>query len=148
LLCAPVNLRSILLGKVLGVAIPAYLLSLFSIALLIIVTNIISSSFLWPSSPVIFHVFVGVPVFTTVCVGLMGFFSYLLVRTQALMASIFAAVGLFLLVGEFTRYIIGENDITSWTGVGVFLAICLILLALTVYLVRFLSKEKIVTTIP
>ena len=32
--------------------------------------------------------------------------------------------------------------------VGVFLAICLILLALTLYLVRFLSKEKIVTTIP
>jgi len=148
LLCAPVNLRSIWLGKVIAATILTYLISLLSLALLIIIINVISPSFLFPSSAVIFHILVGVSVFITLIVGLIGFFQFLLAKSQALMATVFIAGGLYIFVNEFTRYIIGENDITSWTGVGVFLIICLALLAITIYLAKILSKEKIVTTIP
>jgi hypothetical protein len=45
--------------------------------------------------------------------------------------------------------ILGDvNDMVSWFEVGICFIFAMILVALTTYLSRYLSKEKIVTTIP
>jgi len=43
--------------------------------------------------------------------------------------------------------IMRSDSIVSWLHVGILLVVSVVLVALTAYLARYLSKEKIVTTI-
>jgi ABC-2 type transport system permease protein len=48
----------------------------------------------------------------------------------------------------FTKTVISGGYAVSWVAIGVLLIVAVLLLALISYLTRFLSKERIVTTIP
>ena len=147
LLCTPLSLRSIWVGKVIGVALPAHLVSILTAALVVIISNVLSPSLLFPSAAVLFHLSVVVPAFIAFAVGLMGFCQFLLGMREN------AIIGLLVFVVLFGALTL-TNNITkggftvSWSGVGVLLVIAVLLLALVSYLTRYLSKERIVTTIP
>ena len=78
LLCTPLSLRSIWLGKVMGVTLPAHLVSILTVALVIAISNALSPSLLFPSAAVLFHLLVVVPAFIAFAAGLMGFCQFLL----------------------------------------------------------------------
>lgn len=146
LLCTPLSLRDLWSGKVVGVTIPAYLISLLTAVLIIIIGNIVSMSMLLPSPPVFIHIFLVVPAFIAVAVGLLGFGQLLLgMRENRILNLVLFFVIFFPLF--FTRNAI-RGYAVSWLAIGGLLAAAAFLLALISYLTRYLSKERIVTTIP
>ena len=146
LLCTPLSLRQIWSGKVVGVTIPAYFIALLTAALITIIGNIFSTSMLLPSPAIFLHIFLVVPAFIAAAVGLLGFGHSLLGmrENQILNISIFFVIFLALF---FTKNVISGGYVVSWMAVGVLLLVAVLLLTLTVYLTRYLSKERIVTSI-
>jgi len=148
LLCTPLSLRQIWSGKVVGVTIPAYLIALLAAALITIIANIFATSMLLlPSLAILLHIFLVVPAFIAAAVGLLGFGHFLLGmrENQILNIAIFFVIFLAL---AFTKTVISVGYAVSWAAIGVLLIVAVLLLALISYLTRFLSKERIVTTIP
>jgi len=143
LLCTPLNLKSIWFGKVVGATIPAYLISLLTVALVTIVSNIMLHSLLFPSVVILIHILVVVPVFIASAIGLMGFCQFLFGMREN------KIIGYLIVLGYFPFIIpsIIGSLVVSWVEVVVYLCVSVLLLALTTYLSRYLSKEKIVTTI-
>lgn len=154
LLCAPVSLRAFWLGKVLGVATPSYSLSLLATLLLVVVSNIsYSPSFssgrlLFPSAPVLLHLLVVVPLFVASAVGLIGFLQLLLgMRENRIVGLVIFAAVFGALYGVSGAMKMSGGFVVSWSLVAAFLVVSLVLVALTAFLTKFLSKERIVTTI-
>ncbi|MEA2075491.1 MAG: hypothetical protein U9O85_07135 [Euryarchaeota archaeon] len=147
LLCTPLSLRQIWSGKVVGVTIPAYLIALLTAALITIIANLFSTSMLLPSPAITLHIFLVVPAFIAVAVGLLGFGHFLLGmrENQILNISIFIVIFFAL---SFAKNVISGGYAVSWAAIGVLLIVAVLLLALISYLTRYLSKERIVTTIP
>ena len=48
----------------------------------------------------------------------------------------------------FTKNVIDGMCVFSWVAIGAMLVVAMLLLALTTYLTRYLSKERIVISIP
>jgi ABC-2 type transport system permease protein len=146
-LCTPLSLRQIWSGKVVGVTIPAYLIALLTAVLITIIGNIFSTILLLPSPAIALHIFLVVPAFIAAAVGLLGFGHFLLGmrENQILNISIFFVIFLALF---FTKTVISGGYAVSWAAIGVLLIAAVLLLALISYLTRYLSKERIVTTIP
>jgi ABC-2 type transport system permease protein len=146
LLCAPVSLRTLWFGKVLGVAMPSYSFSILSAISIILISNIFSRTFLFPSVAVILHLLIIVPLFIASVVGLMGFVQFLLGMREN------RIIGLLIFVVIFGALygmggIMRSDFVGSWLHVIALLIASVLLVALTAYLARYLSKEKIVTTI-
>lgn len=146
-LCTPLSLRQLWSGKVVGVTIPAYLISLLSAALMTILGNIFSTSMLLPSPAIALHIFLVVPAFIAAAVGLLGFGHSLLGMRENQIINLLTFVALFGALA-FTKNIMAGGFAVSWMAVGVLLLVAVLLLALISYLTRYLSKERIVTTIP
>ena len=146
LLCTPLSLRQIWAGKVLGVTIPAYLIALLAAALITLIANIFSASILLPSPAILLHIVLVVPGFTAAAVGLLGFGHLLLGmrENQILNISIFVVIFFAL---SLAKNVIGGGYAVSWAMVGGMLIVAVLLLALISYLTRYLSKERITTTI-
>jgi ABC-2 type transport system permease protein len=151
LLCTPLSLKSIWFGKVLGATIPAYLFSLLSTSLVITVANIMTSTLLFPSLPIVVHVLGVVPIFIASAISLMGFCQLSLgMRENRIIGFLVIFLLLpFMYPSILSSFIKGNMNVeVSWIEVGVALIVSVLLLTLTTYLSRYLSKEKIVTTIP
>ena len=151
LFCTPLSLKSIWFGKVLGATVPAYLFSLLSVILVILVSNIGRSSLLFPSVAILIHVLGVAPFFIASAISLMGFCQFLLgMRENRILGFLIIAMLLpFMYPSILDGLILGNMNVdVSWIEVEVSLIVSVLLLALTSYLSRYLSKEKIVTTIP
>jgi ABC-2 type transport system permease protein len=141
LLCTPLDLRSIWLGKTMGVTLPSYLFALGSM---------VAVSFIYPgaaASLALVAILGGVvPLLIASSVGLVGFIQLALgMRENRILSFV---VFIFLIAGLTS---IGQLAITQdmvWTGTVVLLAISGALLGSSALLVNRLNKEKIVTTIP
>jgi len=142
LLCTPLSLKSIWFGKVVGVTIPAYLVSLLTVALITIVSNITLHSLLFPSVVILVHAFVVVPVFIASVISLMGFCQFWFGMREN------KIIGYLVMLGSLPVIFLYNTGLdVSWVEVAVLLIVSVLLLAITAYLSRYLSKEKIVTTI-
>jgi len=151
LLCTPLSLKSIWFGKVLGTTIPAYLFSLLTVSLVITVSTIIAHTLLFPSVAILIHIVGVVPVFITSAVSLIGLCQFLLGMRENRILGFLVILALlpFMYPSILSGLIQGNMNVeVSWFEVEVSLVISLLLLALTTYLSGYLSKEKIVTTIP
>ncbi|GAI47910.1 unnamed protein product, partial [marine sediment metagenome] len=76
LLCAPVNLRQIWLGKVLGITTIAYLFSILTVLIILVVSNILSGSLLLPTVAILVHVLLVLPTLIAAFAGLLGFVQF------------------------------------------------------------------------
>lgn len=145
LLCAPVSLRQIWLGKTLAVTLLSYIISLAGIATLITVASARSGAFVQPSPAVLFHFIFVVPTFIAAFGGLVG------VAQMAMGMKENQIFGFIIFLPAF----IGLNTIVSmsggvtiaWWQVGIALGGSLILLFIASFLTRFLSRERIVVTL-
>jgi len=142
LLCTPLSLKSIWFGKVAGVTIPAYLVSLLTVALITIVSNITLHSLLFPSAAILIHALVVVPVFITSVISLMGFCQFWFGMRENRIIGYLVMLGVLPVIFPYNMSLA-----VSWVEVVVLLVVSVLLLAITTYLSRYLSKEKIVTTI-
>jgi len=151
MLCAPISLKAIWFGKVLGATVPAYLFSLFSVTLALVVSDIAMHSPVLPSLAILTHILGVVPVFIASAISLIGFCQFLLgMRENRIIGYLIILVLLpFMYPSILSGLIQGNtNVVVSWPEVVVCLIVSMLLLSLTTYLSRHLSKEKIVTTLP
>ncbi len=147
LLAGPLPVKEIWLGKVIGVLIPAYVLTLASTALMIIIAGSIQGQVLVPSGPIVLHIVTVVPAFIACGVGVLGFIQLLLGMRENQIINIVVIFGLIFLI-SFSRELLGQGFAISWVGEGITLAVTVALLLLVNAMTRFLDKERIVRTLP
>ena len=147
LLCTPLSLRQIWAGKVLGATIPAYMIALLVAALITVIANVFAASLLLPSPAVFLHIFLVVPAFIAVAVGLLGFGHLLLGMRENQILNIWIFFAIFFAFLLANKNVISGGYAVSGVMVGGMLIVAVLLLALISYLTRYLSKERIVTTI-
>ena len=150
LLCTPLSVKSIWLGKSLGAAVPAYVFSLLAVALVMITSSLVTQSLIFPSAAILLHIVGVAPVFTVAVIGLMGVCQFLLgLRENTLIGYVILLVVLPFLQPSLFGLLLGDvNAVVSWLEVGICFLFAVLLVGLTASLSRYLSKEKIVTTIP
>lgn len=147
LLCSPLSLREIWLGKVAGVTLPAYALTLGAAAIIFAGSSVLTGVPTLPSGPLVLHVLVVVPAFIAVAVGLLGLVQLLLgMRENQIinMAVIFLVIFFF----SISASLMEADFRVTWTMEAGLLGIALVLLLLLRGATRFLDRERIVTTIP
>lgn len=147
LLCAPVSLRTIWLGKALGVAFPSWVLAVIAAGVITVMTNHSSPETLAPGAPVIVHLLVALPLFITAAVALIGFGQLMLGMRENMLVNMLTIMVLFGALAA-TRIVLESNLLVTWAAVAALGAASAILLAVTTLLGRFLSRERIVRTIP
>jgi ABC-2 type transport system permease protein len=147
LLCAPLSLRDLWLGKVLGVTIPASILTYASAILIIVAGGVFTGYTLVPSAPVLFHIIVVVPLFIAAAAGLLGFVQFILGMRENQILNFVIVFGIIFLI-SFTRALIGPAFTATWLVVGAAFGLAIAILLLTAYMTRFLSRERIVITLP
>lgn len=147
LLCSPLPLRDIWLGKVIGVTLPAYALTLVGAAVIVAGTSALAGTPALPSGPMIIHLLVVVPAFIAVAVGMLGLVQLLLGMREN---QIINMAVVFLVIFSFSASagLLGAGFQVTWTVEGMLLAIALVLLLALRGATRFLDRERIVTTIP
>ena len=127
--------------------IPAYLLTLASTALMIIIAGSLQGEVLIPSGPIILHFVTVVPAFIACGVGVLGFIQLLLGMRENQIINIAVIFGLICLI-SFSRELLGPGFSISWPGELVTLVITVALLLGVNAMTRFLDKERIIRSIP
>ncbi|MGC9317453.1 MAG: ABC transporter permease [Armatimonadota bacterium] len=146
LLCAPVSLRSIWIGKALGVALPSYIMSLLAAVLITLIAGQRAAQTLMPGATVVFHLLAVVPLFVVAAVSMLGFAQLMLGMRENMVVNMVTIMVLFgALAG--TRLIVENAEFVTWTAVAVLAGSSLVLLLITTLLGRYLSRERIVRTI-
>jgi len=147
LLCTPLNLRTIWLGKVIGVAVPAYLMALVAVGVLAAFTLSSGAAVQSVQPFTVLHVALAAPLFAAAAIGLVGYVQLALGMRE----------NRFINFGVFTLLILGLTVSSSLISFNLnllgsvvlaILAASAGLLALAYYLSGRLKKEKIITTIP
>ena len=124
----------------------AYSLSFLTALLIIVISSILSSSLLLPTTAILVHVLLVVPTLIAAFAGLLGFVQFRLGMRESRILNFVIFVPLFAgLYGA--GYVMGGSFAISWIQAGILFAISALLLAVTAYLTKRLSKERIVTTI-
>ncbi|MDD1675672.1 MAG: ABC transporter permease [Methanomicrobiales archaeon] len=146
-LCAPLSLRQLWLGKVMGVTVVAYGMTLISAAIIFAGVFFLEPGSLILSGPLLANLFLVVPAFVAVSVGLLGFGQLMLgMRENQLlnMGLIFLLV--FLVSGA--SGLVSPDFRGSWNMVAALFGLASLLILITYWLTRFLDKERVVLTIP
>jgi ABC-2 type transport system permease protein len=147
LLCSPLSLREVWLGKVIGVTLPAYALTLVGAAVLVAGASALTGTPALPSIPLVFHLLVVVPAFIAVAVGMLGLVQLLLGMRENQIINM-AVVFLVIFFFSASAGLLGADFQATWTVEGILLAVALALLLVLRGATRFLDRERIVTTIP
>ncbi len=146
LLSSPATLRQIWLGKVMAVSLVAYFLALIAVLVLMTVTAVRSHTIILPGAPVAAHILIGVPVFIAAFVGLNGVAQLALGMKENRLLGFIIFIPLFAgLYG--LGFSIGAVTAITWLYSGLVLLGALLLVGLAAFLVRFLSTERIVTSL-
>jgi len=145
LLCSPLTMKQIWLAKTLAAGSLSAIVAATSMVVMHIGTSVIAGRTILPSMNVLTYMLIVLPVFFFSVVSVFGLVQLMMgmkesrILNMVFMFMIFGGLGL-------TRSLIGIQYL-SWMNIGIFLAVASSVLAATQYLTRFLSKEKIVTSI-
>ena len=148
LLCSPLSLREIWFGKVMGILIPSYLVGLVIATMMTVFANVVSTTLILPSLPVLVYLLLVVPAYIAFAIGMLGFVQLLLGMKENQIISIIVMVALIGLITGANLFVTEGGLIVAPLFIGVMFIISLILIGIVAFCTRFLSKEKIVTTLP
>ncbi len=148
LLCSPLSLRDIWLGKVIGVMIPSYAIALLVAAALVGLTNMVTDVLVLPSFVMILFVLFVVPVYIACAIGMLGFVQLLLGIKENQIINIVLIVGFIAAISVLDSLVGGGVVVMSAPVVGAMFILGVLLLGIIGYMTRILNREKIVTTLP
>jgi ABC-2 type transport system permease protein len=151
LLCTPVDLRTFWSGKVAGVVVPGYIAGIVVTAILTVASSVISGApggtgVVIPAAPLLFYVFIALPVMLAAFGGLLGFIQLFFGMRENRIFNLVIFILIFGLLGA-AGALAGGGGMISWRAVGTVLAGACILFIIDLYLTRFLNKEKIITSL-
>ncbi len=146
LLCSPVTLRDVWLGKVVAVTALADLFALASSALTVTVTGLINDTFAVPPAAIVVHVLIVIPMVIGCFVGVLGFAQLLLGMREN------RIIGMVLFIPIFGAlyglgYTATGSFVASWLHVAILGGAAAAVLAVVSLASRRLNKERIVTTL-
>ena len=146
LLCSPASLRGLWLGKTLAVTVFAHALAFVAGVLTALATSIRLGTVAIPTASVVVYLVCVVPLVIACLVGALGFAQLLLGMKEN------RIIGLALFIPLFAGlYGLGYNAtgsfVVTWLHVGLVAVGAFALLAVIAWASRFLSRERIVTTL-
>ncbi len=141
LLATPLTLRELWLGKVVGLTIPSYAITLAAALTLMYVRSCAMNS------AIAIYLFLVIPALIASAVGLLGLLQYALGmrQVQALNYAVFFT--LFVLLFVTVRTLAMDGDPLAWEVLSALLIISVLLLGVAAHLVSRLDKERVVTTV-
>ncbi len=145
LLCTPLNITTIWLGKVIVISLISYLWSIIVTISIIIIFRLFLSFAIPISAPILVQILVVSPLLVAASVGLVGFTLLLFKNDQVTKyINIFIIIGLTNLVVHFLQRGMIKPLIISWQLVALFFLISLILIVVIAFCTRFLKKERVI----
>lgn len=147
LMCAPITLRNLWLGKTIGIAFPSWCVCLIWTAAYTIIARHWADPTLLPSLPLVLNVLVLVPCITVAVVGLIGIWQLVLGMRENQIVNLVVFVLLFAAI-NFSDIFVKSGVLNEWGAIAVIFGISLVIGSSTLLLSRFLSRERIVRSIP
>jgi ABC-2 type transport system permease protein len=147
LMCAPIRLRELWLGKTIGIAFPAWICSLVFGLAFTLVARFMSEAPLSPGIAMTLHLLIVVPLFTVAAVGTIGIWQLVLGMRENQIVNLVVFLVLFFAI-FFSRTLLDQGLLNSWQAAAVLLLAGLMLFGFTLLLSRFLNKERIVRSVP
>ena len=145
LMCAPIGIRELWAGKALSVTGLAWGLTLLGTIVMFTITSFLPGD-IPAASLLIAYVLLVVPVLIFAFVGLLGFAQFFLGMRENRIISMLIFIPLFgALYG--VGYGIGGSIIISWTIILIILGFSLFLVLVASFVLRYLSKERVVRTL-
>ena len=141
------RLRALWCGKALRVSVLAYVAILVGSAVFVVTAESVSPIVVVPSVVVLVHLLVGVPTFILAGVGLPGFTQLVLGMRENHIVNLIVFL-LLLFATTFTQTVLPSAGGVSWRQLVTLLGFAMVLLAFRVWLSKYLSRERIVGTIP
>ncbi len=140
LLSTPLTLKELWLGKVIGLTIPSYTITLATVlALIYLKAHAMNEA-------MIVYLLLVIPVLIASTTGLLGLLQYTLGMKQIQALNYIVFLTLFTTLFITSRILATNNNIT-WEAIETVLALSAITLSITTYLISKLDKEKTITTI-
>ncbi len=146
LMCTPVTLRQIWLGKTLAATVPSYLSGVLAAVLVVASQSVATGSLRLPGAIIIAHVFIVVPSLVAPFIGLVGFGQLLLGMRENRLLNLILFIPVFAALYA-SGYALGGRLTISWVYPAAIFAGSVVLMGITFLLSRYLSKERITTTI-
>jgi len=140
LLCTPLTLRELWLGKVVSLTVPSYIVSVASTLALISLRGYTVNAL------IVVYLAMVVPVVIASAIGLLGFLYYILGMRQVRTLNYIVFFTLFATLYLVVRRL-ASPTILTWCSASIILTLSLVIFGVTFYLITHLSKERIVTTI-
>lgn len=147
LMCAPITLRNLWLGKTVGIAFPSWCMSIIWTISYTLIARHWADPTLFPSLPLVLNVLVLVPCITVAVIGLIGIWQLVLGMRENQIVNLVVFVMLFAAI-NFSDIFVKSGVLNEWGALAVIFGITLAIGAMTLLLSRFLSKERIVRSIP
>lgn len=145
LLCTPLNITVIWLGKLIAILLISYIWSIIITISIIIVFRLFLSFTIFISVPILVQIFIVSPFLITASVALVGFILLVFKSIQITKyVTVFILVSLSTLVLKFLRGGIIKPILISWQSIGLSLLISIALIIVLACCTRFLRKEKII----
>jgi len=141
MLCTPLTLKELWLGKVIGLALPSYAVTLTSMLILAYFKGYIMKE------AITIYLTLAVPILIASVIGLLGFLYYVLGMRQIQALNYLVFLTLFTLFFALTRSLTGGVITITWEIIGAVLAFSAMILYIVAYLITRLDKERIVTTL-
>jgi len=140
LLCTPLTLRELWLGKVMGLTTVSHVVSTVSTLTLVGLKGYVISV------EMAVYLIVVVPAVVASAIGLLGFLYYVLGMKEVKVLNYMVFLALFAMLRLAVKRL-ALSTALAWWGMGMMLALSLAILGITYYLVGGLSSERIITTI-
>ena len=141
LLCTPLTLKELWLGKVIGLTIPSYATSVVIVLILTLMRG------LTIGGAMLAYILLALPMFIASVIGLLGYLQYILGMKQIQALNFVVFFTLFATLHMVIRRLPHENTVITWSNVRAAITFTSAILATTYYLVTRLSKEKVILEI-
>jgi ABC-2 type transport system permease protein len=147
LLCTPLSVGELWLGKVLGGTLLAWGMALGAAVIITVVSGGGDGALLLPSTPVIVYLAVVLPLFIGAGTGLLGLVQFILGLRQVQIVNV-AVIFVLIFLLTFTRQLLNPETGISWLVVGGSLIAGFAVMGAVLAMGRLLNTERIVTSLP
>jgi ABC-2 type transport system permease protein len=146
LLCTPLTVRSFWFGKVIGIAVPAFVIGIVVSAALSVILGFRFGAVSFPGLLLILYIFCVLPLITAAFAGILGFVQLLLGMRENRIVNIVILMLIFGSIGAVIPLTDGKTFL-SRPLLGLLFASAALLLFIAGYIIRYIRKEKIIISL-
>jgi len=139
ILCSPMKLKELWLGKTLSISIMSSVIAVLSTYIILMLNNY------EPDLTMIFYILFTVPLFILACIGLLSLIYFYLGMRQIQIANYILFISIFLIL--FTILKINITTEITWRTINIITSFSVTTFIITFYVVDYADIEKIILTL-